>query len=151
MKLTDEQIAAFEARAEAGEKPVLEWKDGSLQYQENMGEVSVAELPWPIVEVEVMPDLQGCSQVKLFPSPSHIFEMSHDAAILAAEHLLREATRGLHAEAYRAIEELREWAVETLQAPRTGSNSHENAWLDGARHKAEGVLHRLPQKEKTYD
>ena len=97
MKLTNEQIKEFESRAEAGEKPVLEWEGGTFEYVRKR---SVVKLPWPIVEVEVVSDLHGCSQVKLFPSRGHIFEMSHDAAILAAEHLLREATRGLHAEAW---------------------------------------------------
>lgn len=102
--MTSDQIADFNARAAAGEKPVMEWM------MRGDGSAFAPDVPC----VEVQPYGDG----RFFIHPDHPargirmeweawnFD-SLPAAQLAAEHLLREASAPLHA---KRIEELEEKA-----------------------------------------
>ena len=106
MKLTDEQIAHFQARAEAGENPMLpgwEFVTGLFWRLELWHDKSIARVVPSVVKAEWSIEIQ-------LGMPRHIHGFPSDiAGQLAVEHLLREATQRLHAEAYRNLEDLREW------------------------------------------
>ena len=124
MKLTPEQIAAFEARAEAGEKPTKElWSGNHLK---------LLGMPF---RVEIHTGF-GLPENEYYVSGNKFG--SFIAAQLAAEHLLREATRGLHQKAYRAIEEVRSFAWgEKQMCSISQVGPYEN------------ILELLPPKEQT--
>ena len=89
--LTPEQIKSFEARAEAGERPTLEWVDGQQS------------------STVILPGANGLSvSTRYTDRPNEWIFLGHGAewsfhtmtaAQLAAEHLLREATAPLWQEA----------------------------------------------------
>ena len=116
MKLTPEQIAAFEARAEAGEKPT----EGFWETMPALGPPAeyCPRLPFgTLCKVYDWEWADGGTEVVVDGRIVHFSSII--AAQLAVEHLLREATRGLHAEAYRNLEDLREWAEKQAQAARS--------------------------------
>ena len=149
MKLTPEQVAAFEARAKAGEKPVLEWRMGAYSI------LSVSSGPPLQLRVSLQPVLRRHSHSYwileinesgrtdiVFPVAQSIVgreaELNAVGIQLAVEHLLREATRGLHQKAYRAIEEVRSFAWgEKQMCSISQVGPYEN------------ILELLPPKEQT--
>ena len=92
MKLTPEQIAAFEARAEAGEKPMEDMWD---EEPEEMGKPGDGWLAMQCSNLVVQSFAEGDAVLHL-PTLEEVKFSTVPAAQLAAEHLLREATRGLH-------------------------------------------------------
>jgi hypothetical protein len=100
--LKPEQIAEFNARAEAGERPVMEWEtiggypEMRVKWIRPCGRLGVGQrgTEWIIFDIA-----QNAREDCPFASPA--------AAQLAAEHLLREATAPLHAD----IEAIRDAVV----------------------------------------
>jgi hypothetical protein len=82
--LTPEQVAEFDRRVANGEKPVLEW-------------IQTRQIVWAVEHTAYW--VCGVRhQYILSGHPSGKFQFeTRTAAQLAAEHLLREATRALHA------------------------------------------------------
>ena len=91
MKLTDEQIAEFETRAKAGEKPMDIWDEEP----EERGRRGDGWLSMQCSSLVVQSFAEGDAILHL-PTLKEVKFSSVPAAQLAAEHLLREATRGLH-------------------------------------------------------
>ena len=88
MKLTDKQIAEFETRAKAGEKPM---EDMWNEEPEDTGKRGDG---WLSINLMVQSFSEGGAVLHL-PTLKKIKFSSVPAAQLAAEHLLQKATQGL--------------------------------------------------------
>jgi hypothetical protein len=93
--LTPEQIAEFNARAAAGEKPRMGWSHCEIFTLSLRFRIK----PFVVVDIRVI-----SGEYFLHEPGRDIGPFSSLAAAqLAAEHLLREATMPIHAEAYDAL------------------------------------------------
>jgi len=96
--LKPEQIAEFNARAEAGERPVLEWApDEEDQGRDGIYTYYTCEVPGLSVEQPGATRAAKPATVVFGSCPSEELD-NETAAQLAAERLLREATAPLHAD-----------------------------------------------------
>ena len=98
--LTQNRVEAFEDSAKAGKPTEGLWEELETL---NCKKRSFLPLPWPLISVTVESDFQGCSRITLGSSTSEVFDMTHEAAKLAAESLLREAAESVQ------VSDIHEW------------------------------------------
>ena len=95
--LTPEKIAEFQARADAGEKPIMDWGQGALYT------FAIVYTPFIPIRIDIITEGR---KFRLSRSVNCFGSLA--AAQLAAEHLIKQATQNLYAKELAELDHLRD-------------------------------------------